>query len=105
MLLPADGPGQFVNDLDVAVELYDPSGVLVASDPSGSLTHTAMSTGTYTVRVMAENDTSGDYVLSVTGQTGGLPPFEVMATDPPDGARWSRGADADPTWICRINCC
>ena len=63
--IPASGPGEFVNNLDVALELYDPAGNLVASDTSGALTHMATSTGLYTIHILAENDTSGEYVLFV----------------------------------------
>ncbi|MFV2070718.1 MAG: pre-peptidase C-terminal domain-containing protein, partial [Pirellulales bacterium] len=86
--LPADGLGQFVNELDVAIELFDPNGQLVASDASGSLTHPAALGGTYSVRILAENDTAGEYVLGVTGYSGALPPFVVAATTPADGARF-----------------
>jgi hypothetical protein len=67
---PADGPGEFVNDWDPILELYDPTGALVASDdnsaPDGRnalLNHTASSAGTYTVRVSSANQASGAYVL------------------------------------------
>ncbi|MCA9236858.1 MAG: pre-peptidase C-terminal domain-containing protein, partial [Planctomycetales bacterium] len=80
------GPGEFVNDVDLAIELYDPTGALTAADASGALTHTANLTGLYSVRVTAENSTRGEYVLNVTGHTGALAPFAVEASDPPDGA-------------------
>jgi len=86
-LLPASGADEFGNLLDVEIELYDPSGLLVASDPAGSLTHTAASTGTYTVRVVGEADSQGEYVIEVTGHSGDLPLFEVVASDPSDGGR------------------
>lgn len=90
---PAGGPGEFANGLDPMVELYDPAGTLVATDdnsaPDGRnvlLTHSAAATGTYTVRVLPAQATCGEYTLHVTGPTGPLLPFEVAATDPPDGA-------------------
>ena len=49
--VPSAGPGEFVNNLDLAIELYDPLGNLVASDATGALTHAATLTGAYTVRV------------------------------------------------------
>ena len=43
-------------------------------------------TGEYKVRVLAENNTAGEYVVSINGQTGNLLPFAVAGTDPADGA-------------------
>jgi hypothetical protein len=70
-LTPAGGPLEFVNNLDPYLELFDPSGVLVAFDDNGAgdgrnalLTHTALATGSYTVRVFGTNDTTGEYVLT-----------------------------------------
>ncbi len=90
---PADGPLEFVNDLDPAIELFDPAGLMVESDndsaPDGRnalITHTAAAGGTYTVRLAAQGVTLGEYTLSVAGHTGSPPPFAVAATDPPDGA-------------------
>ncbi len=90
---PADGPGEFVNGLDPTIELYDPTGTLVADDDNGAsddhnalVTHTAGTSGTYTVRVAAAADTTGEYVLTVDGHTGSLPAFEVAASEPADDA-------------------
>ncbi len=67
---PAGGPGQFVNDLVPQIDLYDPSGMLVAS---GSLMadgrnqfiqYQPLVAGTYSVRVTANGSTSGEYFLS-----------------------------------------
>ncbi|MFV2067112.1 MAG: hypothetical protein ACC645_09045, partial [Pirellulales bacterium] len=88
-LLPAAQPGQFVNALDVAVELYNPEDELVATGAGGSLTHTAQATGSYTVRVLAEGGTAGEYVLSASGATAAMSPFQVTTTDPADGAALS----------------
>ena len=63
--IPAAGPGEFVNQLDLALELIAPDGSLAAFDTDGSISHTAAMTGTYTVRVTSENDSSGEYVLAV----------------------------------------
>ncbi len=79
--VPSAGTGQFTNGLDVAVELFDPAGVPVAFDSSGSLSHTATTTGTYTVKVLAENDSRGQYILTVTpnlGQTVAANRFERL---------------------------
>ena len=88
---PAGGPFEFVNDLDPVVELYDPSGNLVASDDNSAadgrnalLAYAAPTAGTYTARVIA-NDSNGEYVLNISGATGGLPSFEVLSSDPFDG--------------------
>ncbi len=95
---PGDGLLQFENLLDPAIELYDPSGTLVAADDNGAvllgkgdgrnaqLAYTAAVGGTYTVRVLAAAE-KGEYVLQLSGNTGGMPLFEVVATDPPDGQR------------------
>ena len=63
--IPAAGPGQLTNELDVGLVFYDPSGVVVAAGASESLWHTVTAAGTYSVRVLAENGTSGEYVLHV----------------------------------------
>src|SRR5262249_29935748 len=55
---PADGPGQFVNTLNPKLELYDPSGVLVASGVvlgdgrNESISYSALATGLYRLRVL-----------------------------------------------------
>ena len=89
---PGDGPGEFVNTLDPKIELYDPTGALVASDDNGApdgrnalLSYTALASGTYDVRVTAAANL-GEYVLSVAGATGGLSPFVVTGTNPADGS-------------------
>jgi hypothetical protein len=68
---PAAGPNEFVNLLDPSIELYDPTGLLVASDDNGAadgrnalLSHNAHLSGTYTVRVSGANQTQGEYVLA-----------------------------------------
>jgi len=90
---PGDGPNEFVNTLDPKIELYDPSGTLVAFDDNSAvdgrnalLSYTALATGMYRVRVLAAAS-SGEYVLNVAGATGALPGFAVAAIDLPDGAR------------------
>ncbi|MHC4562200.1 MAG: S8 family serine peptidase [Planctomycetota bacterium] len=100
---PADGPGEFVNALDPVVELYDPSGNLVASDdnsgPDGrnaELTFVAAASGEYVVRVFS-NEGEGEYVLHVTGHTVAAPPFVVTATDPADGLHMGPPAPTEIT--------
>ncbi len=87
---PGDGPREPINLLDPRIELYDPAGALVAADEDGAgdghnarLLHTATATGTYTVHVAAEHDTSGEFVLNVDGHTGAARAFAVAETDPP----------------------
>jgi len=90
--LPAAGPYQFDNPLDPRLELYDPSGALVASDDNGApdgrnalLYHPALATGSYVVRVRSAAN-SGVYTLSSAGATGGVPDFAVSSTTPSQGA-------------------
>ena len=89
---PGDGPGEFVNTLDPRLELYDPSGALVASGVALAdgrnevVNHVALGSGQYRVRVSHDADTSGEYVLSVSGATAPLPAFEVAAVTPGDGS-------------------
>ncbi|CAN5405101.1 hypothetical protein BH23VER1_BH23VER1_24780 [soil metagenome] len=71
-------------DLDPQLELYDPSGTLVALDEDGApdgrnatFQHTATATGEYLVRVSAQGATSGAYLLDLTGASGTAPPFGV----------------------------
>ncbi len=89
---PGMGAGAPVNALNPRIELYDPSGNLVAEDDDSSpdeinavLTYTAAVAGNYTVRLLAVEETGGAYVLNVDGQTGPATPFHAEATDPADG--------------------
>lgn len=93
---PLDGAGAPGNALDVRVELLDPAGVVVASASSGAadgrnvlLTHDALSSGNYTVRVLGENTSQrGEYVLRVSGATGSSSPAPIVVqTNPVDGKR------------------
>jgi len=90
---PALGPPPLGNPLDPKLELYDPAGTLVAVDEDGApdgrnalITHAASATGMYRVRVAAQHDTSGEYLLTVDGHSGAGTKFGVVATDPFDGA-------------------
>jgi hypothetical protein len=66
----ADGPGAFDNSLDPHIELYDPSGLLVASGTVAGdgrnefIDYAPLVTGNYRVRVTAEGGTSGEYLLA-----------------------------------------
>lgn len=67
---PADGAGQFINSLNPRIELYDPSGALVASGTALAdgrnefIQYTPLTVGTYRVRVTGESNTSGEYLLT-----------------------------------------
>ena len=67
---PADGPGEFVNNLNPHIELYNPSNVLIASGTpladgrNESIVATGLGAGVYRVRVTGENFTFGEYFLS-----------------------------------------
>lgn len=94
---PGDGGGAPSNLLDLRVELHDETGAMVAGSSSGALgdarnvdfNYTTLSAGTYTVRVLAENNAGrGEYVLSVTGSTSTTNPAPVVIqSSPPDGKR------------------
>ena len=90
---PADGPNQFVNTLDPKLELYSPSGTLVASDDNGGadgrnalLHYTAAASGQYVVRVVGAGGTTGEYLLNVAGATGAAPAFNVASITPANGS-------------------
>ena len=98
--LPAAGSGEFVNNLDPMLRVYDPAGKLVASNdnfpPDNRNAKLKYKTprgqgGTYTVEVLPSDltaqPTQGEYILSIKGSTGSLPPFQVVATDPANGSR------------------
>jgi hypothetical protein len=100
-ITPGDGPGGVGNTLSVHLQLYDPNGNLVAEGvklPDGrneQLTYTVPTgaAGVYTIRVMAENMTRGDYfldpvvtpahrVVGPTGTAGAGPSLTAALVDP-----------------------
>ena len=104
---PADQDGEFLNQLNPMIRLYDADGNLVASDDDSaadgrnarlSYRVPANAGGTFFVEVAASDATDaptrGEYVLSVQGARGTLPPFEVTATS--IGRRATRARSADP---------
>jgi hypothetical protein len=108
-ITPARTEGQFVNHLDPMVRLYDASGQLVASDDnSDSDGHNASlryrvprgAGGAYYVEVTSSaataEPTTGEYLLSVKGDSGKLPAFRVANTSIPQGSRM-RGPIAQVT--------
>ncbi|MBX9580456.1 MAG: S8 family serine peptidase, partial [Gemmataceae bacterium] len=100
---PADGPGEFVNTLDPHLEVYDADGDLVATGVAGAdgrnetVSYAAPAAGTYRVRVSAEGDTAGEYVLSVSGASATPAPFVVAGASIPDGAFYR--ADTVPATV------
>ena len=80
---PAGGPGEFVNNLDPMIGVYDVLGTPLTSDDNSldgrnaSLTYTAGSDGTYYIMVSASDQTTastqGEYVLSVRQTTSFAP--------------------------------
>ena len=89
---PGDGPGEFVNLFDPKLELYDPSGVLVASGTAladgrnETINYTALGSGQYRVHITADAGTLGEYLLTTSGATGAPQPFQIAAVTPADGA-------------------
>ncbi|MBI2875792.1 MAG: right-handed parallel beta-helix repeat-containing protein, partial [Candidatus Tectomicrobia bacterium] len=90
---PGDGTGTPDNLLDPRIELYDPTGILVAQDDNGATdgrnariayTVPSSSSGAYRVAILAA-DGEGAYTLSIRGATGEWAPFGVTGTDPADG--------------------
>ncbi len=84
---PGGGAFAPVNTLDPAITLIQPDGSTVAHNNvagNETFTHTAAMTGTYTVRVLPQTSASGEYVLTVTGNTG-TSSFAVSSSDPAEG--------------------
>ena len=84
-LTPGDGLNLFVNVLDPKIELYNPSGTLVASNDNGApdrhnavLNYTATTAGNYVVRVLAAAN-GGEYFLSTQITVGNNPPTSADA--------------------------
>jgi methionine-rich copper-binding protein CopC len=93
---PFDGPGLPPNTLDPTLELYDPTGTLVATDTNSAadgrnaiITFNATASGRYVVRLVgASTLVQGAYTLNVTGNTGATA-LRVIDTDPDSGAKLS----------------
>lgn len=86
---PGVAPGAAGEVLDLALELYDPSGVLVASDdnnaPDGRnavVSHTTGSAGWHRLRVAAVTST-GEYAVAISAPYHPVPPT-VTLTSPVD---------------------
>jgi autotransporter-associated beta strand protein len=108
---PGDGPGEFVNNLDPAIELYDPSGTLVASDDNGGpdgrnslLDYVAPASGQYVVRVSGALGTSGEYVLDATigaALPGGI--HGAKWNDLNGNGQWDPGEPALAGWTIYLD--
>ena len=97
---PAYQSGEYRNDLDPIVRLYDAEGKWLATNDNGAsdgrnakLSYKVPKNGggTFYVEVAASlatsKVTSGEYILSVKGSNRTLPPFVVTETDPADESR------------------
>ena len=83
--LPGGEPGEFVNLLDPALELYDAAGNLVASNADGLDGRNALLTyfadaGTYKLRVVATSG-AGEYVVTYSAVYDGAPPTVAPIAD------------------------
>jgi hypothetical protein len=82
---------QFINDFSLRLDLYDPTGTLVATGTKNAdgrnemLFYTALSSGAYRLEVTGEFST-GEYTAAIQGATGGQNAFMVTATNPSAGA-------------------
>ncbi|MBH0199685.1 MAG: PKD domain-containing protein [Nitrospira sp.] len=83
---PGDGAGEPANTLDPALQLFDPSGTLIASNNNGAadghnavISATAATTGQYKIAVLPTAG-SGDYTVRVTGATG-QPALDFSVSD------------------------
>ena len=85
---PADGPGEFANTLSPGIRLYDPASNLIAVDngsaPDGRnsiINFVASVSGIYRAEVRSGDGSTGEYVLTVTGNTGTPRPAFSPGTD------------------------
>ena len=89
--IPAEGPGAFVNTLNPNIQLFNPAGSPVASGGvqadgrNQQIVYTALATGLYEVEVSSQGSTSGEYFVSVGGNTGTAGPFQVVSTNIANG--------------------
>ena len=85
---PMDGTDEPPNDLLPRLEIYDSNGVYLAGEtnvlPAVNLSPT--SAGTHYARVTGAAGTSGEFFLTVTGNTSTSRLFEVASSTPVDGA-------------------
>ncbi|MCA9008729.1 MAG: S8 family serine peptidase, partial [Planctomycetaceae bacterium] len=67
--LPGAAEGLIDNELDLAIEVFDPQGRLIASSDDGQLQFTAQAIGAHTVHVFAQHFSQGEYTLAIDGAT------------------------------------
>ena len=85
---PLAGIGEPLNSLDPTIKLLDPQGVVVEHNNvvgNEILSHTAPTSGNYTIAVSAADRVGGEYVLSVTGNTQQHASFVVNNSSLQDG--------------------
>ncbi|MCH2127398.1 MAG: hypothetical protein MK165_21590, partial [Pirellulaceae bacterium] len=93
---PNSGPPNDAVALDPKIELYDSNGILVASDDNSAfdgrnaqLSHVAVVDGSFLVRVIGANDTSGTYVIEAAVNPNSAPTIdslEISATSTNPGS-------------------
>jgi methionine-rich copper-binding protein CopC len=90
---PFPGAGQFSNTFDPAVNVYDSTGTLLASDDNSAadgrnaqLSFAVPADGAYFIEVVSSpltaTATQGEYVLNVSGSSVAESPFAVSSTNP-----------------------
>ena len=79
-----DGPGEFENNFNPDIELYDPSGALVASGTDGAdgrnetiVASGLTAAGVYRVRVRGDADSTGEYFVSTRVRTETVETLEI----------------------------
>jgi hypothetical protein len=73
---PSDQGGEFHNNLIPQIDLYDTSFQHVATSFQNAILWTALTTGTYRFSVSSVEKTTGEYAVTVQGNTGAVcPPF------------------------------
>ena len=86
---PGSGTAQFIDTLSPSIELYSPADVLLAAgqgNPNQSLDAAIATAGTYRIRVLSVNATSGEYFFGASVRST-LP--EVTAVYMSGGSNWS----------------
>ncbi len=92
--MPGSAPGEFVNVVDLGLELFAPSSSetpVATSLGAGDVTldHVATETGTYRIRAFSEQETAGEYFLTAAGATGASRRPAVVSGTPNDGVTLS----------------